>query len=145
MKYKIFIDKEMQDDIKIYAREKTELIQKIEELIMGEAFNLFGSLENEVIKLNLEDIFCFMTENNKIFAYTKNQKLQIKFRLYQLEEKLPNNFIKINQSSIINIEKIEKFSASSYGTLTVALKNGITDYVSRRNIRKVKERFGFKK
>jgi len=59
-----------------------------------------------------------------------------------LEEKLSSDFIKINQSCIVNIKKIEKFSASIYGTLNIKLKNGYSDYVSRRNMKKIKERFG---
>ena len=63
-------------------------------------------------------------------------------RLYSIEEKLSEDFIKINQSTVINIKKIQRFDVSVTGTLKVIMKNGYTDYVSRRRIKNVKERLG---
>ena len=70
------------------------------------------------------------------------EKFEIKTRLYVIEEKLPENFIKINQSCIANINQIERFDASISGTLKIRFKNGYTDYVSRRQLKNVKERIG---
>ena len=142
MNYKIFIDKEQKEEIIVYARESGDLVRKIEELLINEEFNLLGFSDAQAIKLNIENIFCFVTEKNKVYAIYENERFKVKYRIYQLEELLPDNFIKINQSTIANINLIEKFSASPYGTLCVKFKNGYTDYVSRRNIKKVKERFG---
>ena len=43
---------------------------------------------------------------------------------------------------LINIDKIKRFDASLSGFLLVTLKNGYSDYVSRRNLKNVKERLG---
>jgi len=40
-------------------------------------------------------------------------------------------------------ELIKKFDVSFGGALTVIFKNGYTDYVSRRQMKIVKERIGF--
>ncbi len=77
-----------------------------------------------------------------ILDKTRDEEILIYARLYNIEEMLNKDFIKINQSSIANISKIQKFDASISGTLKVIFKNGYTDYVSRRNIKKVKERIG---
>lgn len=140
MKYKIFIDKEHEEEILIYAHKKTKLINNIEQLILNDSIELTGYSNGRLFPLNITDIFCFIVEDNKIFAITEKEKLQIKTRLYILEEKLPDNFIKINQSCLANIKLIDRFDASIYGALSVKFKNGYTDYVSRRNIKKVKER-----
>ena len=42
------------------------------------------------------------------------------------------------------IKKIKKFDTSVSGMLTVTFKNGYRDYVSRRNLKSVKERLGVK-
>ena len=52
------------------------------------------------------------------------------------------NFVRINQSCIANINQIKKFSASFNGFLQVHFKNGYIDYVSRRELKNVKERVG---
>lgn len=143
MKFRIFIDKEHEEEILIYAHEKTKLIKNIEQLVYDAAFDLIGYKDREAVRLNTNDVFCFMVEDNKIYALTENEKLQLKYRLYQLEEKLSENFVKINQSCIANISKIDRFDALFTGTLVVKFKNGHTDYVSRRQLKNVKERFGF--
>ena len=56
--------------------------------------------------------------------------------------KICSNFVKINQSCIVNVNKIERFDTSVSGTLKVSLKNGYTDYVSRRQLKPIKERIG---
>ena len=55
-----------------------------------------------------------------------------------------SDFVKLNQSCIVNIKKIECFDASLGGALKVTLKNGYRDYVSRRQLKAVKERLGLK-
>lgn len=142
MKINFFIDKNHEEEILIYAHEKTALISKIEELVNDFSAEITAYNDKEIIRLNLGEICCFVTENNKLFAITENEKLLIKSRLYSIEEKLSCDFIKINKSCIANIKKIDRFNASISGTLEVKFKNGYTEYVSRRSIKAVKERLG---
>ena len=74
-------------------------------------------------------ILAFIVEDNKVYGITKNEKYLIKQRIYVLEEMYNNTFIKINQSCLINIDKIKRFDASLSGFLLVTLKNGYSDYV----------------
>ncbi len=142
MKCKIFIDKEREEEVLIYAHEKTELVKAIEKLVAEEATEFIGYKDREAVKLNLFDVNCFLVEDNRVYAFTQSEKLLVKCRLYKLEESLPQNFIKINQSCIANINQIDRFGASFSGSLTVRFKNGNTDYVSRRKVKSVKERLG---
>lgn len=142
MKIKLFIDKEHEEEIIIYAKEKSKLVSQIEELVINNSTQILGFDDKEAVYLNINDVFCFFVEDNKIFALTQNAQYTLKCRLYSLTETLPNNFVKINQSSIININKIKSFNTKISGTLIVNLKNGYTDYVSRRNLKNVKERLG---
>ncbi len=142
MKLQIVIDPNRDEEILIYAHEKTPLICEIEELVKSNSVDLMGYTENETVKLNLSDVYCFFTEDNKVYALTQNEKYRLKSRLYQLEEILNDNFVKINQSCIANIKKIDRFKATVGGSLTVIFKNGYVDFVSRRNLKNVKERLG---
>lgn len=143
MKLEIFIDKECEERVIVYAHEKTKLTDAITQLV-NETDTLIGYNGKQYVKLSFADIYCFIVEENKVFAVTENERLQLKNRLYQLEEIMPESFVKINQSCIINTVKAERFDASITGTLLVKLKNGYSDYVSRRNLKKIKERFGIK-
>lgn len=142
MKLQIVIDPNRDEEIIVYAHNKSPLVIEIEELVNSRSVDLIGYADNEAVKLNLDDIYCFFTEDNKVYALTENEKYRLKSRLYQLEENLNNNFVKINQSCIANIKKIDRFKATVGGSLTVIFKNGYIDFVSRRNLKNVKERLG---
>lgn len=143
MKFRAVIDERNEEEVVVYAKSKTRLVDEIERICQEEGFELIGYGSRETVKLSLNEIYCFISENNKIYAITKENKYMLKCRLYNLEESLNDGFIKINQSCIANLRMIEKFEATVYGALNVKFKNGYTDYVSRRNLKKVKERFGF--
>jgi len=142
VKFKLIIDPESEEQVIVYAHRESELTDTIKDLISKDEFELNGYTETDIVRLNLQDIICFTVIDNKVYAITVTDTLQIKNRLYKIEEKLPHNFIKINQSCIANIKQIKKFHADFAGTLQVIFKNGYKDYVSRRNLKKVKERLG---
>ena len=143
MKCKVFIDKNHEEEVVIYSHQRNSLVEKIESLVNSQEIEITGYKEQETVKLDLSEIFCFICEENKIYALTEKERFKIKLRLYQLEEKLPRNFVKLNQSCIGNVKKIQRFNASFGGSLSVEFKNGYKDYVSRRQLKIVKERFGF--
>ena len=143
MKYTIIIDKNREEEVIIYAKEKSTLTDEIERLVNDNNPELIGyDKSGEGVKLTTDEVYCFTAEDNKIFAITEKDKLRIKCRLYQLEEILPEYFVKINQSCVANIRKIARFDTSVSGTLLIKFKNGYKDYVSRRQMKAVKERFG---
>lgn len=143
MKCEITIGSNHEEGVWIYADEKTHLVEEIEELVLGESNEIVCYKDKEILKINPSQAYCFFVEDNKVFALTDKDKLQTKQRLYQIEGILSDDFVKINQSCIANIKKIKKFDASVYGSLLVEFKNGHTDYVSRRQVKTVKERIGF--
>ncbi len=142
MKISVFIDKNREEEITIYAHEKTELLEQIKSLVNDYSSQIIGFKDSEIFQLKATDIYCFTVENNKVFAITENDKFLLKNRLYSIEQSLSSDFIKINKSCIANIKKIDRFDASISGTLMVKFKNGYTDYVSRRSVKAVKERLG---
>lgn len=142
MNFRIIIDKKREEEILVYAHRKSKLVEEIENLVLGEMQELTGYIDREGIIINPAEVHCFVVEDNKVYALTETEKLRLKLRLYQLEEMLDGNFVKINQSCIANIRQIRKFGVTISGSLDVTFKNGYSDYVSRRNMKKVKERLG---
>ncbi len=143
MKCKVFIDKNHEEEVIVYSHQRNDWVEQIESLVNSQKIEIIGYKEQEIVKLDLSEVFCFICEDNKVYALTEKKKFKIKLRLYQLEEKLPQDFVKLNQSCIGNIRKIQRFNASFGGSLSVEFKNGYCDYVSRRQLKIVKERFGF--
>lgn len=142
MKCELHIDKNTDEKVLIYAHEQNKAVDEIKSFVENQDIELVGYKDGEIEKLNPNKVNCFIIENSKIYAITDNDKYHVKLRLYNLEEMLGESFIKINQSCIANIRKIKKFDSSISGTLSVIFKNGYIDYVSRRNIKSIKERLG---
>lgn len=142
MKLRIVIDKEKEEEILIYAHEKTPLIESIERIVENNTARLTGYSEEGAILLSPDEIYCFISDNGKTYALTEKEKLLVKSRLYIIESSLGDSFIRLNQSCIANISKVRRFEADLYGSLTVIFKNGYKDYVSRRQVKAVKERLG---
>ncbi len=145
MKCRIVIDESREEEVVIYVREKNELACEIEELVMKKSTNIIGYRSGEIMNVELADVFAFSVEDGKVYALLSDGKIRIKQRLYTLEEMLGEHFVKINQSCIVNVKKIERFETTFGGSLCAVLKNGFRDYVSRRQLRTVKERIGIKR
>ena len=140
MKYKIEIHENQEEDIIIYAKAPTDTLQKIEALLEVQQGELFGYAKGDTVKLNGEDVCCFLVEAGKVYALTEHERWQVKERLYQLEQQYEKSFVKINQSCLVNLSAIAKFQSFIDGSLSVVLKNGYQDYISRRQLKSVKER-----
>lgn len=146
MKYQTVIDSNREEEVLIYVHERNRATEELERFIDGLSMELIGyrGESREIVRLLPSEVFCFVVEDGKIYAITLREKLQLKQRLYVIEEMLDQNFVKINQSCIANIRKIKRFDASIGGSLTVIFSNGYKDYVSRRQLKIVKERIGFR-
>ena len=145
MKYTLHIDKEREEEIIIHAHEKSPLVNEIERLINAEKVitpPIVGYIGNDIIEIDPREVYCFFIEGKKLFASLKRGDALIKKRLYEIESRLDKDFVKINQSTVANMRLIDRFSVSIGATLTVHFKNGRKDYVSRRQMKAVKERLG---
>ena len=142
MRCKTIIDKNHEEEVLIYVHEKSKWSCDIEDYISSISNELIGYTDKSAELINVNDVFCFTIEDGKIYALTKEGKYKLKQRLYVLEEMLNGDFVKINQSCIVNTRKIQRFDVSLSGAMSVVLKNGYRDYISRRQLKNVKERIG---
>ena len=145
MKCSIIIDESREEEVIVYAHSRNSLVEDIEALVMQSHTELIGyGADGAIKKLSPSEVFCFATEGGRLYAHCERERFEVRERIYMLEEMLGADFVKINQSCIANIKFIDRFKASLGGALVVVFKNGYKDYVSRRQIKAVKERIGFK-
>ena len=142
MKCYTYIKEDEEEKVLIYAHDRTRLVEDIEALVLSSEIDINGTYDSEIIKIDINDVVCFISENNKVFALIGDKKYQIKYRLYQIEELNLNIFIKINQSCLANKTKIKRFETTIGGALKVVFKNGYIDFISRRELKNVKNRMG---
>lgn len=144
MKCTTVIDKNREEEVIIYLREPRDISKKIEKLVAESVSEFIGYGDSSIVPLSRDMLFSVSVEDGKVIATTASERLQLRERLYVVEERLGDGFVKINQSCIVNLRQIERFDVSIGGSLLVILKNGYKDYVSRRQLKTVKERMGFK-
>lgn len=142
MRCEMIVDPLCEERVVIYTNKKTALAEEIRSLIERSGGVLFGYRHNEIVKLTPTDIHCICVVGNKVYALCDNERYWLKERLYVLETTLPDGFVKINQSCLGNVAKMERFDTSLSGTLKIRFQNGHVDYVSRRQLKAVKERIG---
>ena len=142
MKFTLVLDESAEESILITAHKKTDLINQIEKLIENESFILLGFDDEDIVPLNFNDVYAFYTSDNKVYAKLKNETYLLRERLYKIEENISNDFVKINQGCIINLNKVLRFESNIGASIKVIMKNGFSDYISRRELKNVKRRMG---
>ena len=143
MHFKLIIDPDKEEEIVATVHSRSPLIDELEALILKHTDRIPGYAEDEIKLLTFGEIECVTVLDGKTYAIdSQNRQYRLKQRLYELEQILSTDFIKINQSCIINKKQIARFEATIGGALRIVLKNGYTDYVARRQLKTVKERLG---
>ena len=105
--------------------------------------NNFGLKDEKIEILEQTDLIRIYANSGKVYAVTDKGEYILRLRLYEIENRLPSNqFIRISNSEIINLKKVNNFDLSFTGTICVKLSNGITTYVSRRYVPKLKKILG---
>ena len=144
MKFTLIMDKDREEELLLYLNERRAIADEVESLIENSDTELFGYADGVVKHISEDDIYVVYVENGRVIAETEKEKFRIKQRLYEVEAHFSGRLIKINQSCLVAPKKIEKFVTSIGGSLSVVLKNGYRDYVSRRQLSVVKRAVGIK-
>ena len=144
MKYKIIIDKNVEEEIIAIVHAPSSLTQQIENLVCeySGADGIMGQGEEELRKLEFQEIECITILDRKVIAIdTKGIHYRLQNRLRDLEEILPSYFIRINKSTLANEHRILRFRTSFNGGVDAIFHCGYKDYVSRRCFAEIRRRF----
>lgn len=142
MKVRIELDPSQEEvEIIIKTKEITDDIQQLLKIIEGGTVNqIVGVLDHQYHLLNLHDIYWFYTEERKVMAQTKKGSLEVKARLYELEEQLAGKrFARFSKSLLANLGHVKSFEMSFSGSMCAHFSNGMKEYVSRKYVPLIKE------
>ena len=129
--------------ITIEAPEMNEDIKMMVDII--ESFsnskkNLISYSDGKKYILSTNDILYFYSEGKKNYCKTENSIYQVKEKLYELENTLNNNFVRISNSCIINLNYIKCFESAFSRNIEVVFKDNSVQYVSRGKVKEVLKR-----
>lgn len=130
-------------EVIVKAPEMTEEVNTIVNSIIGitnQIKQIIGTKDNKIHLLTVDEIICFYSEEKNNYCKASNGIFKIKEKLYELEEKLTKNYIRISNSCIINLKYVDSFDTSIIGTIEVIFRDGSKEYVSRRRLKDVMKR-----
>jgi len=144
MKITIQTDASVQEtSINITCREITPELERLIEAFRLSDKKLSVKVKGEVHLIDLRQILYAETVERCTFIYTENGVFESPLRLYELESMLAeHNFIRVNKSTLLNLNKIESLKSDIDRRIRVTLKNGYQLIISRSYAEDFKSRLG---
>lgn len=94
---------------------------------------LTAKRDHETVFVELSEVLYFESVDNRTFLYTSDEVMEIKYRLYELEEMLPpEDFFRISKAQIVNINRVKTLAPGFNRTLFATMTNGEQVYISRK-------------
>ena len=143
MKLELNIDEKVKETLVVVSANKIDKeVQNLINYIEYSSEYLIGIVEDKASIIDIDEIIRVYIEDRKTFVVTLKDKYVVKKKLYEVENMVTRNFIKISQSEIANIKFIKNLDFSNAGTIVIKYKNSDISYVSRRMIKEFKLKLG---
>ena len=135
MKVNLFVSRDIDEPYAdIHTNELTDNVTKAISILESEDSPDMVAVKkgSDIALLEMEEIFMFRVEDKQVKVYTENKEYLIKKPLYQVEDTLSGDFVRISKTTIVNLKKIERVAPSLKGMMFIELKNGLKDNISRK-------------
>ena len=143
MKVELNIDQKFKEILVTISTDKiNDEVQELVNYIEYKEDYLVGIADNQVCVIDISDIIRVFVEDRKVFVVTTKGKFIVKKKLYEMNNLLTKDFVKISQSEIANIKFIKNLDLSIRGTIVIVYKNSDISYVSRRLLKDFKTKLG---
>ena len=144
MKFQLIIDQTREEEVVATVHQRSELTDRLEALLTEPAVQdrIPAYRDDEIVLLEFRQIECITVVDGKTYAIDgKGQRYRLKQRLYEVEERLPPSFIRINKSTLANEDRLERFVPTFSGAVDAVFRCGFREYVSRRCFAAIKRRY----
>ena len=143
MKVNVELSKEFSPPhVTIYADVITDEVQRVIDVLDANDIPLIVQRDNKMIILKSEEVYMIRVEGGDTVIYTENEKYYSRKRLYEMFEQIGTCFMQISKQTVINLSYIKSIETGFGGTLLLKLKNGSSDYVSRKYLPDLKRYLG---
>lgn len=144
MKVNVVVEPELEEEYaEIHVKGITDEITRLSKVIQNKSQAITGMDEYERnVVIEETDIVALHAEKKWCRIYTDTSNYSCRKRLYEVENMLGVDFMRISKSIIVNLRKIESVEAVFNGMLLLRMKNGSKEYVSRTYLPQMKEYFG---
>lgn len=123
MKIKIEIDDGLaEEEIVIRCKSLNEDVMSIQKRItdaVNSRMQLEVSRGEKEYYITIDEILFFETDDSGVVVHTTSQIYETKYRLYELEDLLPGNFVRVAKSTILNASKVRAINKNITGASEV--------------------------
>ncbi|GAA2865157.1 LytTR family DNA-binding domain-containing protein [Lactobacillus intestinalis] len=143
MKVKLDINPDHQEtEVTISAPEMNDQIQELYRLLQNQEKipQIEGFKDKVSYYLNLVDILFFETDSKVVMAHTTRDAYQVKYKLYELEDILGANYMRVSKSTILNLNQIYAITRSISNCQVKFQDSYKVVYVSRHYYRDLRNR-----
>ena len=116
--------------------------EKVLTLINTMNTKIIGYKRDKKYFIQIESIYYIELIDKKTFINTKEECYESPLWLYQIEEQLDQQFIRVNKSTILNMKYIKSLKADIGSRIIVYLDNQDQVLVSRTYAKEFKKRLG---
>ena len=127
----------------ITCREISPELERLAEAFRISDKKISVKANGEIRLIELKSILYVETVDGNTFIYTENGVFESQLRLYELESMLAEHkFIRVNKSTLLNLNKIESLKSDIDRRIRVTLKNGYQLIISRSYAEDFKAKLG---
>ena len=122
--------------------EVTDTIQSAIDTLENNCRVIAARYNDQMVMCQIDKIYYIESIDKRTYIYTKDNTLEVSYRLYELESELTRNFFRAAKAMIINIRKIKSVKSEINGRMTAELLNGEQVIIARSYVKELKERLG---
>lgn len=137
MKINIDVDDSLQQDvITIHCREITDEILELQRLLsqrQSGSQKISAYMDDTEYYVDVKSIVFVESDGNYIAMHTAKSIYRIRQKLYELEEILPRDFIRVSKSTIVNTDLISSIKKNITGASEISFRNCTKQAYASRN------------
>ena len=126
----------------IYTDRITPEIQRALDLLQAKESPVLAERDGRTFLLAGPEIYLVRVVTGETKLYTKTEEFTARKRLYEALEQLGGGFLQISKSCAVNLSHVQSVEAGFGGILLLKMKNGLSDYVSRKYLPGFKSHLG---
>ena len=111
-------------EIIIRGQPESAQVRNLIELLSGKQQKMFFFKNEYEYIFDMSDVSYFETNGSKVIAHIENDIYETRLKLYEIESTgKPRGFIRINKSTVVNINFCLSIAAEFSGNYTLTMKN----------------------
>lgn len=135
------VEQQTQEEVVLCCVELNEDFRDVRDYALSKGNTITVFLEREQHQLPVHEILYMEAVGERVFVYTKEQIYEVKYRLYEMEQRMNERlFVRISKSVLMNIDCVLSIRPALNGRYLARMKNGEELMISRQYVKYVKKR-----